>query len=335
MAGMTQTELATEAGLSQAKISRFEDGISAPSTDDACVIAKHTGVPLKFLYRRDVKRSIFNSFYRKRKSVSQRALMQFNSRVCFRQIQIDRLLSKVDLESDPIPRFDIDAYRGGIKEIAVRLRQLLKIPAGPIKGLMRPLEDAGVVVVMEDFGITKIDGVSTFTNNGNPIIFLNTQAPNSRRRFSLAHELAHIALHKYVAPDADEQADALAAEFLMPEDDISSDISAAPITLGRLADLKLKWRVSMASVLFRARTLGLIDQRRYTYIWTQMSAAGYKIREPHEDLLESEEPTLEKELIRYHREDLSYSASELSDTLDTSEAELARRSNTSCELRVV
>jgi Zn-dependent peptidase ImmA (M78 family) len=188
---------------------------------------------------------------------------------------------------------------------------------------------------MEDFGVTKIDGVSTFTNNGNPIIFINTQAPNSRRRFSLAHELAHTALHKYVAPDADEQADALAAEFLMPEDDISSDISAAPITLSRLADLKLKWRVSMAAILFRTKTLGLIDQRRYTYLWSQMSAAGYKVQEPHEALLESEEPTLEKELIRYHREDLSYSAAQLADVLDTSEAELAKRGGGACELRVI
>jgi Zn-dependent peptidase ImmA (M78 family)/DNA-binding XRE family transcriptional regulator len=335
LAGMTQTELSRASGLSQTKISRFEDGISDPDTEDATLVARFTGVPLRFLYRRDVKRSIFNSFYRKRKSISQRAIMQFNSKVCFRQIQIDRLLSKVEMDADPIPRFDLESYPGGIEGIAAQLRQLLKIPPGPIKMLMRRLEDAGVVIVFEDLGMTKIDGVSTFTNHGTPLIVLNSQAPNSRRRFSLAHEVAHTALHKYVAPDADEQADALAAEFLMPADEISPDIAARPITLGRLADLKLKWRVSMGAILYRAKKLNIIDQRRYTYMWTQMSAAGYRIREPHEELLENEKPTLEKELLRYHREDLSYSASDLSDALDISEEELAKRTGEECGLRVV
>ena len=302
MAGMTQTEVAAASGLSQAKISRFEDGISDPSNEEVNQLSKCLNVVPRFFYRPDVKRSVFNSFYRKRKSVSQRVLMQFNSKVCFRQIQIDRLLGKVEQEAIPIPRFDVEAYPGGIKQIAAALRQLLKIPPGPIKKLIPPLEDAGVIIVIEDFGVTKIDGVSTFTNNGSPIIFLNRHAPNSRRRFSLAHEFAHTALHRYVAPDADEQADALAAEFLMPEDEISPDFAIGALNLAKLANLKLRWRVSMAALfLDRAKTLGAISQRQYSYLWSQIAAAGYKIREPHEELLDDEKPTLERELVQFHQ----------------------------------
>ena len=335
MAGLTQTDLARLSGFSQAKISRFEDGISDPSADELGALASCLSVPPRFFGRSDIKRSVFNSFYRKRKSVSQKTLMQFNSRVCFRQIQIDRLLRKVELETEPIPRFDPRDYKGGIKQVAASLRQLLKLPPGPVKKLIPALEDIGVIIVMDDFGVTKIDGVSTFSNNGAPIIFLNTQAPNSRRRFSLAHELAHTALHQYVAPDADEQADALAAEFLMPEDEIYADLASQPITLASLANLKLRWRTSMAEILYRARALDLIAPRRYTYLWTQMSAAGYKIREPHEELLEDEMPTLEQELVQFHRKELDYTPSEIAELLDISESEVCGRYQIEARLRVL
>jgi Zn-dependent peptidase ImmA (M78 family)/DNA-binding transcriptional regulator YiaG len=333
--GLTQTELARGAGFSQAKISRFEDGISQPSQEEIGLLAEALGQHPRFFYRSDVKRSVFNSFYRKRKSVPQKALMQFNARVCVRQVQIDRLLNKAEVDATPIPRFDPEDYRGGLKQVAASLRQLLKLSPGPVRNFIRALEDIGVVVVLEDFGITKIDGVSTYTNKGQPIIFLNLQAPPSRRRFSAAHEFAHSALHKYLAPDVDEQADALAAELLMPEDEIYPDLTSQLLTVLRLADLKLKWRTSMASILFRAKTLKAIEPRRYSYLWMKMSADGYRIREPHEGLMEDEKPNLEREIIQFHRDELNYSVAEIAESLDVTEREVLGRYNLPAELRIV
>ena len=334
--GLTQTELAKDAGFSQAKISRFEDGISQPSREEDAVLADALGQNQRFFYRSDVKRSVFNSFYRKRKSVSQKALMQFNARVCMRQVQIDRLLNKTDVDATPIPRFDPEDYRGGLKQSCRFIETIIEITAkGPVRNFIRALEDIGVVVVLEDFGITKIDGVSTYTNKGQPIIFINLQAPPSRRRFSAAHEFAHTALHKYLAPDADEQADQLAAELLMPEDEIYPDLVSQPLSVPRLADLKLKWRTSMASILFRAKTLKAIEQRRYSYLWMRMSADGCRIREPHEGLMEDEKPTLEREIIQIHRDELNYTVTEIAESLDITEREVLSRYNLPAELRVV
>lgn len=325
LAGLTQTELANLVKLSQAKISRFEDGISQPSPHEIAVLAFALHLPERFFYRADVKRSVFNSFYRKRKSVSQKALMQFNANICLRQIQIDRLLEKVEIDAEPLPRFDPDDYKGGLKQVATSLRQLLKLPPGPIRGLVRPLEDIGVVVVIDDFGIAKLDGVSTFSNKKIPIIFLNSQAPPSRRRFSLAHEFAHSVLHTYMRPDVDEQADALASEILMPAEEIKADMAYDALTLDRLADLKLRWRVSMSALLFRAKALGFIDQRRYYYLYAQMSSAGYRIREPGEEYIQDESPTLERELVSFHREELRYSSGEIADALDLTESAVEQR----------
>jgi Zn-dependent peptidase ImmA (M78 family)/transcriptional regulator with XRE-family HTH domain len=335
MAGMTQVELSKVSGLTQAKISRFEDGISLPTAEESAVMSKAMGIPAHFFYSQDIRRSVFNSFYRKRKSVAQKPLMQFNARVCFRQAQVDRLMDKVEMENEPIPRFDPEDYPGGFRQVAAALRQLFKLPPGPVKKLIQPMEDAGVVIIMENFGVPKLDGVSTFSNKRVPIIFLNIQAPPSRRRFSLAHEIAHTALHRHLTPDVDEQADSLAAEFLMPESEITNDLEYDRLSLERLADLKLKWRVSMAALLFRAKTLGIIDARKYSYLWAKMSGAGYRIREPHEEFLDDERPSLERELIRYHLENLQYSNAELAEALDVSEDALTIRYGLLANLQVM
>jgi Zn-dependent peptidase ImmA (M78 family)/transcriptional regulator with XRE-family HTH domain len=334
-AGFSQTTLAKGSGFSQAKISRFEDGITSPDATEAHSLAIALGVPVRLFYRSDIKRAVFNSFYRKRKSVSQKTIMQFNAKVCLRQTQLDRLFSKVEMESEPIPRFDLAEYPGGVRQVAMALRQFLKIPPGPVRNLVKIAEDAGVTVIMEDFGIPKMDGVSTFTNQNRPVVFLNTQAPPSRRRFSLAHEIAHTALHRYIAPDVDEQADALASEFLMPEDEIKIDLASQPITVARLAELKLKWRVSMAALLFRSKALNIIDQRKYYYLWTQISSRGYRVQEPHEEYMQVEQPTLEKELIRFHMEELGYTTNEIAESLDIDESEVIKRYGGQPQLKVI
>lgn len=326
LGGFSQSELSARTGFSQAKLSRFEDGLSVPTEEDAERLAAALGVPKKFFYRSDVRRSIFNSFYRKRKSVPQKAIMKFNAWVCVRQIQIDRLMAKVEVDALPVPQFDFDDQsHGGVEGIAQSLRQLLRIPPGPVRKLISALENAGIVVVEDDFGIPKLDGVSTFSNLRTPIIFLNKHSPPSRRKFTAAHEYAHTVLHKSLNPDVDTQADHLASEFLMPKAEILGDFTTFPLTLARLADLKLKWKVSMAALLYRAKAIGAIDQRRYSYLFMLLGQAGYRVVEPYEETIADDTPALEREMLDVFRRDLEYTDTELADVLDTTEAEISRR----------
>ena len=322
---MTQSALSRASGISQAKISRFEDGLFQPTSHEVEALGEALGVPTRFFFRTDIKRSVFNSFYRKRKSVSIKALMQFNAKICVRQAQLDRLLSKTEILGETIPRYNPEDFQGGIKEIAELLRQFLRMPPGPITDLISPIEDAGIIIVFENFGLPTLDGVSTMSRGGKPIIFINSQMPPSRRRFTCAHELSHAVLHRGLSPDVEEQANRLAAEFLMPEDEIIFDLKDKPITLGRLADLKLKWKVAMAALLFRSKTLDVIDQRRYYYLWKQISQAGYRIREPHEEYVQDSFPSLEREIMEYHANNLHYTCKEFEETLDESTETILNR----------
>ena len=57
------------------------------------------------------------------------------------------------------------------------------------------------------------------------------------------------------------------------------DTSCSVWILPALAVLKKYWRVSMASILVRAKSLGTITANQARYLWTQMSRAGYRLRD--------------------------------------------------------
>jgi Zn-dependent peptidase ImmA (M78 family)/transcriptional regulator with XRE-family HTH domain len=318
--GLTQAELARQMEVTQGKISKMEDGLLSVSERDWFAYAANLRLPRMFFLRRDVKRCAFNFFYRKRASVPQKLLTQLNARVCFKQAQIERLMRMTEMDKSPLPQLDPDEVPGGPKHIAQQVRQFLRLPPGPIKDLIRHIEDAGIVVLFIDFGTMKLEGVSTFTNNGTPVIFVNSAFPPSRRIATVVHELGHMIMHRIPTEEAEDQAWEFAAEFLMPEADIRHELS--PVTIDRLARLKLRWHVSMAYLLRRARSLNLITDKTYMGLNIHLSRMGYRKNEPHEQFLADETPALEQELIQTHLDELGYTREDICTLLDIGETDL-------------
>jgi Zn-dependent peptidase ImmA (M78 family) len=136
--------------------------------------------------------------------------------------------------------------------------------------------------------------------DGQPLLLVNTRAPGDRRRFSIAHELGHLVMHHEPGAGSaqEKQADAFAAEFLMPASDIREAFSAS-VDLARLADLKRVWGVSMSALLRRAQTLNAISEWQYRTLVIEMSALGYRTAEPVEVLPEQPQriPALVQSLL--------------------------------------
>ena len=53
----------------------------------------------------------------------------------------------------------------------------------------------------------------------------------------------------------------------------------------RLLELKVEWGVSLAALLMRAKTLGILSQHRYIGAVKQMSARGWRRAEPGDNQL--------------------------------------------------
>ncbi|MFE4518364.1 XRE family transcriptional regulator [Kitasatospora sp. NPDC056783] len=219
--------------------------------------------------------------HRKRASMGVAELRRVHATLAFTRYQTDALTSAVQ---DPrTHRFrhieinDLDTPH----EAADTLREEWDVPPGPIADLTGLLEQAGAIVVVRDLKTTELDAVSQWPADGPPLFLLNSAAPGDRFRFSLAHELGHVLMHTQPGDprEQEQEADYFASQLLMPYDTIRQELKQG-VDLPRLLELKSRWGVSMAALLRRAFSLGVIKEWQYRKLMVEMSALGYRTNEP-------------------------------------------------------
>lgn len=309
--GLTQSRLAKLLNTTQGRISKIENGMLLPQDKLVSRLSKMLDYPESFFYQHGPVFGLPISFYRRRKTLPKKVLDRVTAEMNIRRTHIEHMLRSAEIQLDRnIPFLDIDEYEGDTEEIARVVRIGWKLPSGPIKNLVEAIENAGGIIIPCDFESDRIDAVSQRLTGLPPMIFVNTSTPTDRIRFSVAHELGHLVMHEYPTPNMEDEANRFAAEFLMPQRDINSYFKTK-LSLRHFAALKPVWRVSMAALLKRAKDLGRISEKSYSYFWLQMGKSGWRRREPPELDLEPERPTLLNELIKYHTDQLEYNVDEL------------------------
>lgn len=173
---------------------------------------------------------------------------------------------------------------------ALMVRAQWRLPAGPVRHLIRWLEAAGCLVFEEDFGTARVDGVSQWVGD-HPVLLVDGLSPTDRKRWTLAHELGHLVPHNGLAVDDPEgEANEFAAEFLMPEHVIRPELRG--LSLGKLHELKQVWGTSMRALVERAAGLGLVGGDDRVELHQTMTARGWKANEPGGDRPAPEYPAL-------------------------------------------
>lgn len=307
--GLTQTNLARQASFSQGEISKFENGLRLPTEEQVRRLALHLKYPEPFFYLNEVMRDFGSGcvYHRKRKTAPETKLRQLLALANLRRIQVRQLLNSVTPNTEfQFEMMDIDEFDGPA-DVARALRAVWKVPPGPVQNVIRLIESAGGIVVMADFGTDKVDALSQWIPGMPPLFLVNTRIPIDRLRFTLMHEVGHIVMHRFPTETMEKEADAFAAEFLMPEREIKPQLRN--LSLVRLAALKPYWRVSMAALLYRAGEVDAITPRIRTYLWMQMGKHGYRTHEPVS--IAPEEPCTLKELIDLHKTELGYTTQEI------------------------
>ena len=311
--GGSQTALSTQSGVSQANLSKLENGLIGPTDEVLKSVSEALGFPVDFFFQNDRVIGLPMSVqYRKRASVGQKAIERIEAELNIRILHIRRLLDAAELEPElSLPRLDVDEFGGDPERIADLIRRTWLVPSGPIRELVAWVERAGGIVIHCDFAALKVDGFTVQIPDMPPCIFLNRSMPADRQRFSLAHELGHVVMHQVPSPEMEREANEFASALLMPARDIRPHLSGRRLTVQALAGLKPVWRVSMASLLFRARGIGAITDNQSQYLWRQMSSMGYRKMEPPELNIAVEVPTVLSEILRLHFEELGYGVSDL------------------------
>jgi Zn-dependent peptidase ImmA (M78 family)/transcriptional regulator with XRE-family HTH domain len=324
--GLTQKNAAEQLGIIQPLLSRFENGVSEP--DSAFVIKASLvyKVPTEFF-------SVLDPVYgppvsvhpmtRAKADVTARELEMITAELNVRLMHLRRFLESVEFSpKTTIPSLDVEQY-GTPEKIASTLRSHWGMPAGPVKNLMQWVERAGVVVGLSKFGGASVSGVTFRVSGLPPLILLNAFHPADRMRFTLAHELGHLVMHRFPTAEMEDEANSFASCFLMPTADIRPSLSNRKITLELLAGLKIEWKVAIQAILMRAASLNLLSPNQNRYLWQQISMRGWRLKEPAELDFPHEIPKIMTSVIKSHLTDFGYSVGQLTTLVKTQEWEFS------------
>lgn len=280
--GITQTELAKRIGINQSAISQIEKDEFIPSPDLLKAITKETGFLLSFLERESVNNFPKGSLnFRAKRALTAREEAKAYQYAKVMYEQVDRMIYHFEVPLCSLPKL----YGEQPCKAAQITRSSFGLsPDAPITNLVSIVENNGVIIFTVPLFLPKIDAFSTWAklDEERPVVIISSGKPMDRLRFSIAHELGHLVIHQTIRNPLkviENEAHEFAAEFLMPEQAIRNDITL-PLTLTNLAKLKVRWGVSMQAIIYRARSLKIITERQAKYLFTQLSAHGWKMREP-------------------------------------------------------
>ena len=324
--GFTQKAAAARLGIPQPVLSRIENGVA--TADSALLIkaAQAYQVPIEFFDLRDPVYGPPVSVHpmtRGKSDVTAHELDLITAELNIRLMHLARFLEGVNFNTTTdVPTLDVEQY-GSPEKIAATVRAHWSIPSGPIKNLTQYLERAGIVIGFSKFGGASVSGVTFRVPGRPPLILLNSAHTADRMRFTLAHEIGHLVMHRFPTDDMESEATEFASAILMPTSDISQSFRGRRITLELLAALKPEWKVAMQALLMRATSLNFVTANQSRYLWQQISSRGWRLREPAELDFPVEVPKVLPSIVKAHLADLGYSLAELTKLVRVYESEFA------------
>lgn len=291
--GLTQQELGDKISLHKANISRLENGETHTSEDTLMALSDALGFPPAF-FKLPGHIMPSNLSYRKRQQVPVKLITPIEAQINIIRRHVQFLSRTLQKPLPVLPLFAVDENNTPAK-IATLVRRKWNVSTPVIDNLIHLAEEQGILISSFDFGTERVDSRSILTDDKYPVIFLNSTMQGDRQRFSLAYELGHLLLHTYTRVphhrDISHEANLFAAELLMPEKEIRKDFKQA-ITLPLLGELKLKWKVSMIALLYRADDLGFLTPNQKRYLIQQFNQQKIRRREPPELDIPAEKPRL-------------------------------------------
>jgi Zn-dependent peptidase ImmA (M78 family)/DNA-binding XRE family transcriptional regulator len=289
--GLTQQELAEAVGIRQAALSRYENETRDPDEEVLARIAGALGLTVDFFRHASKVRGAVavDAHMRRRKTAKPSDWRRLEAQLNVYRLHARRVFDDIALRTaQRIPTFD--PLETDPSSAARMVRMQWRMPTGPVRLLVQWLESAGCLVIEEDFRTRGVDGLSQWIDEC-PVVLLSVSMPADRKRLTLAHELGHLCLHSHDITDGiEEEANAFAAEFLMPWEIIRPQLRN--LTIAKLIDLKREWGVSMQALIERAWYGKLITSTQRVNLYKALSARGWRTVEPISDEISPEAPRL-------------------------------------------
>jgi Zn-dependent peptidase ImmA (M78 family)/transcriptional regulator with XRE-family HTH domain len=296
IAGFGQEDFATMVGIASGSVSKLENGRMPLSEELLDSVAASLRCSPSFLSMPVELAPTTRPWLRAYADAPKRAVDQMVDDCTTAMEAITGL--KLQTMPDVMPLFTGDPTdHDAIEDFAVDVRVAAGLGENEIVGnSIRAAERLGCIVLPTPDEIGRHLGLSVRADNRTAMICVGrwtvegTPVPGDRQRFTVAHEIGHLALHSAMeapmtAGDAsliEKQAHAFAGAFLAPGDAMLDELNAlgGRVTLHTLARIKQRWGISIKALVSRFRNLGVIDADHSRSLFKQISARGWNRSEP-------------------------------------------------------
>jgi Zn-dependent peptidase ImmA (M78 family)/DNA-binding XRE family transcriptional regulator len=279
MRGLSMDSLCVKANniVSKQAISKYESGKMMPDSTTLIALSNALSVGIDYFFR-PITVSIDNIEFRKKARLS---VKQIDS---IKEIVKDKLERYYEIEAinniasdyafgygSTTVHVDTDVYT-----IAAQIKQDWQLGEDGINNLIEILEENSIKVIEID-ATDGFDGLSGYVNGSKPIIVLNANFNNERKRFTALHELGHLVL-KFDATlpqkEIEDTCNLFAGEMLISKEIFIRKIGAnrSDISLSELSDIQEQFGISIDTLMYKARALNIITESRYTTYIKKKSA---------------------------------------------------------------
>ena len=294
-AGFSLRDLEARIGrrVTAQSISKYERDEAVPGSGVLIALADALHVSVDYLAG-DPELVLDSVECRKKKLTSRREQAQVEARALHlleRHMTVEAVLGLPSVGWDrprdaPYPVVDDVAEA----EYAARgLRTDWKLGIDPIPNVVDLLEGRGIKVLAVD--LPTIDGLTARVRRSAGaaaavVVVVNRATWGERQRFTLAHELGHMALQVAARLDVEKAAHRFAGAFLMPAEALRAEIGAHRSSIGwdELFDLKRIFGVSVQALTCRCRDLGIFTQSVAQRLFREFSRLGWR-RPPYQEPL--------------------------------------------------
>jgi len=307
--GLSVAELADTVGCQRQTISMYTNGKSKPMDEDTVNrLSEKLGFPVKYFYEKDSTIKTGSTYFR--------ALLTTNKKYRSEQTQKMEFVAQIyNFLQEYISFFplNIPSFTPNMSpdKAAEMLRDAWGLGNRPIENLIHEVEQHGILVTSFSTTTNDVDAFSQMIGLDGHSYFLigysNNKTSAARIHFDIAHELGHICLHdwsedvesleKEEFKRRENEANSFAAAFLMPEEPYRRDAERMQTTIPHYTQLKRKWKVSIAAMLRRSFSLGIISMEQYQIMMRVLQRRGLRKEEPLDDVILTATPSLLKTAV--------------------------------------
>jgi Zn-dependent peptidase ImmA (M78 family)/transcriptional regulator with XRE-family HTH domain len=267
--GLSQEQLAEQAGVTRQSINNYENAKTLPDSKILSALASSLGITLDDLLRSQGE-GLPNFRFRAHVSFDKNA--QFAAQV-LRMLQTYNALEQaVGLPSytpESTPCHQVEGNEKHIQTIAALFRHRLGLGDAPIANLFQSVEEIGLKVLRQPIPIKDFFGLSACSDIEGAFVLVNTHNITIERQlFTLAHEIGHLIFHRVEYQNTlieegtkeeekarEKVANYFASHLLVPQ----AEFERMYTLTQDIVKLKRHFRVSYLVILYRLAEMGIID----------------------------------------------------------------------------